>query len=71
MLQQCPITQGFSYIQQKKNVSISQAVDSDLKWSELLCEEACFNTLTRSLEVYELRKKTRPLMHSKPIGSHS
>lgn len=73
-LQQCPITPDFLYIQQR-SVDVSQAMDSDLRCTELLCEEACFNTLKRYLELHELCKKTRSradtrLIHSKPIGSH-
>lgn len=73
-LQQCPITQDFLYIQQK-TADVSTAVDSDLRWTELLHEEACSNILTKPLELYELCKKARSradilLMHSKPIGSH-
>lgn len=73
-LQQCPITEDFPYIQQR-SVDVSQAMDSDLRCTELLCEEACFNTLKRYLELHELCKKTRSradthLIHRKPIGSH-
>lgn len=31
----------------QKNVDDSQAVDSDLRCSKLLCEEACFNILNK------------------------
>jgi len=70
-LQKCPITQDFPYTQQK-NGDVSQAMDSDLRWAEPLCEEASLNTL-RLLELSDFCKKTRPraashLMHSKPMG---
>lgn len=45
-LQQCTTTQDFPYIQ-PKNVDDSQAVDSDLRCSKLLGEEACFNILNK------------------------
>lgn len=46
MLQQCTTTQDFPYIQ-PKNVNDSQAVDSDLRCSKLLCEEAYSNILNK------------------------
>lgn len=41
----------------QKNVDVSTAMASDLRWIQLLCEEAHSNTLSRSSELHKLCKR--------------